>query len=487
MALRPSRVGRRIALVALAFAAFPAAASAVPAAGIAETTTLVTFDTSSPGAVQSRPITGLSVSPETAVGIDTRPATGELFLLTVPTGSAPAVQTVRIYRLDVPTATATLIGMPSASGPLFGDLPTGMDFQPLIDRIRMVQSNNENARFNPNNGTLSGNDPDLTYTAPATGPVTAEAYDRNVAPGPPGTPAPPGSRTTLYGIDVGSDRLVTQGGIDGAAPSGPNGGTIASVGPLGVTVDDASDAGLDIAAGGTAFAAFRSSGASALYTVDLSTGQATAVGGFPVDVRSIAVVDNCPSVAGDGEGDLDGDHRGDACDDDIDGDGVPNSVEQATGANPRAGDSDGDGRADGADACPTLAAGTANGCPDPAPVVGLPAPLDTAAPTITLSRTASRLTRRRFFAGVASRISVGEASSLNVTLLGRARSAGLARPGDVVLAERNLGRSAAARSVKLKPNRRLVGRRKRFTVRLRVIATDAAGNRRTVTKTIRVR
>jgi hypothetical protein len=57
----------------------------------------------------------------------------------------------------------------------------------------------------------------------------------------------------------------------------------------------------------------------------------------------------------------------------------------------------------------------------------------------------------------------------------------------VVLAERNFGLSASARSVKLKPNRRLVGRAKRLTVRLRVTATDATGNRSTKTKAIRIR
>jgi hypothetical protein len=63
----------------------------------------------------------------------------------------------------------------------------------------------------------------------------------------------------------------------------------------------------------------------------------------------------------------------------------------------------------------------------------------------------------------------------------------VARAGDIVLAQRHLASSARTRTVKLKPKRRLVARRARFSVRLRVTATDAAGNRRTKTKTIRVR
>jgi Domain of unknown function (DUF4394)/Thrombospondin type 3 repeat len=481
MASRPLRLGRSLCVAAATLAVCPALAGAAPAAGITAQNTLVTFDTSAPGAAQSRPIAGLaSAAGEVAVGVDTRPATGELFLWTVPLGSSSAA-ILRTYRLDVPTATAAFVGSIPGTVPGLGERPTGVDFQPLVDRVRIVQSNDENARVNPTNGALAGDDPNLTYTAPATGPISALAYDRNVAPGPPGTPAEPGSRTTLYGIDVGSDRLVTQGGVDGSAPGGPNGGAIASVGPLGLVVDDTSDAGFDIAANGTAFAALRTGGSSALYTIDLATGQATPAGGFTQDVRSLALVDNCPGVAGDDQGDLDGDLRGDACDDDVDGDGVPNAVEQATGADPRSADSDGDGRPDGADACPTLAAATLNGCPEAA------SPADATPPTITLSRTPRRITRKRFLAGLSPRIAVGEASSLSVTLLGRARSAGLARAGDLVLAERNLPLSPATRTVKLKPNRRLVGRGKAFKVRLRVIATDAAGNRRTTTRAIRVR
>src|SRR3954463_2765692 len=201
--------GPFLAAAVLMALALPGAASAEPAAGITGATTLVTFDTATPGTAVSRPITGLVTTTETVIGLDTRPATGELFALTAPVGLPPPAL-IRTYKVDLATAAATHIGESNAltNG---DDLPSGMDFQPLVDRMRLVQSNNENGRLNPTNGALAGNDADLTYTAPATGPVVGVAYDRNVAPGPPGTVAPPGSKTTLYGIDAGADRLVVQG------------------------------------------------------------------------------------------------------------------------------------------------------------------------------------------------------------------------------------------------------------------------------------
>ena len=461
------------ALAALA-AVVPTAASADPAAGITGTADLALVDTANPAGLTSRPVIGLQTGLEKVVGLDTRPATGQLFIITVPVGVL-ASALIRSYSVDPATATATFVGSIPGTVPGAADTPTGADFNPVVDRLRVVNAGNENFRVNPNNGSLSGNDVDLTYTAPATGPVTAVAYDRNVAPGPPGTIAPPGTLTTLYGIDVGADRLVTIGGIGSETPGGPNGGTVRAEGTLAVAVDNASDAGFDIAANGSAFASLTVSGQPGLYRVNLAGGTATLIGALPAEVRGLTITgpDNCPGVAGDDQADLDGDGQGDACDSDIDGDGSDNTAETARGTDPRKADSDGDGVQDGADLCPKFAARTANGC-------------DELAPRITFKKTARRITDKRLFKGVRSRIAVSEAASLDVVLLGRARSVRVARAGDVVLAERHLRRSARTRTVTLKPKRRLLAARARFSVRLRVTATDAAGNSRTRTKTIRV-
>jgi len=476
MALRAACPARCICALALVVAIAPATASAEPAAGLVNSAELATFDTANPSAVTVRTIGGLQES-ETAVGLDARPATGELMLITVPTGVL-ANAVVRTYSLDPTNAVATFVGSIPGIVPGAADVPTGADFNPVVDRLRVVNANNENFRINPNNAALAGDDVNLTYNAPATGPITAVAYDRNVAPGPPGTVAPAGTLTTLYGIDAGSDRLVTIGGVSSQNPGGPNGGKVDPAGTFGVAVDDNSDAGFDIAANGSAFASLRVAGQPGLYRINLAGGTASLIGALPVELRALTITgpDNCPAVAGDTQADLDGDGLGDACDADIDGDGVSNDAEAARGSDPRKADTDGDGVGDATDGCPAVA-GTANGCVAP----------DTTAATITIGRTSSRTTRKKFFNGITSRISAGEPVSLEIALLGKARSAGLAKATDVVLAEKNYKLSAAARSVRLKPKRSLVGGRKTFTVRLRVIATDAAGNRSTKTKTIRVR
>jgi hypothetical protein len=463
-----------LAILAVALATAPTA-GADPAAGITGTSDLALFDTANAAGLTSVPITGLESAGEKVVGLDFRPATGQLFAITVPAGT-PTFAQVRSYVVDPATAAATLVGsVPINTVMGAGDLPTGTDFNPVVDRLRVVNAGNENFRINPNNGVLAGNDADLTYTGPTTGPVTAVAYDRNIAPGPPGTIAPPGTLTTLYGIDVGADRLVKIGGI-GADGGSPNGGAVTSEGALGMTVDDGSDAGFDIAATGSAFASLMVAGQPGLYRINLAGGTATPIGAFPTEVRALTITgpDNCPGVAGDNQADLDADGQGDACDDDIDGDGVANAAEAARGTDPRKADSDGDGVNDGADACPTQKGSPPRGC-------------DKRAPKITLTKTPKKLTFKRFFRGVRSRIRVSEASKLDVALLINSTSARAAKAGDLVLAEKHLKRSRKTRSVKLKPKRSLFGRAfAPIKVRLRVTATDAAGNQRTKTKTIRV-
>lgn len=251
---------------------------------LSESNQLLRFDSATPGTIDATlSFTGLGAG-ETLRGIDFRPETSELFAVSVATGSANN-SIVHSYVVNTVTGALTVVGQTAAALAGAGDIPTGFDFNPSVDRLRYVNTNNENARFNPNNGTLAGNDTDLTFTAPAAGPIIGEAYDRNFA----NTPL-----TTLYGIDRGASRLVIQGGIDGT-PS-PNSGTITNIGPLGVTLSATADGGFDIDnANGTAFAALTASdNITRLYTLDLATGTATEVGAIGAGATGMRSVSAAP-------------------------------------------------------------------------------------------------------------------------------------------------------------------------------------------------
>jgi uncharacterized repeat protein (TIGR01451 family) len=87
--------------------------------------------------------------------------------------------------------------------------------------------------------------------------------------------------------------------------------------------------------------------------------------------------------------------------------------------------------------------------------------------------------------------SANEATAFANNLLGRVQSASLSRVlasgFNLTLAHSSLALATTARTVKLKPNRRLIGRARKFRLELTVTATDASANSTTLTRTIRVR
>jgi Ca2+-binding RTX toxin-like protein len=118
-----------------------------------------------------------------------------------------------------------------------------------------------------------------------------------------------------------------------------------------------------------------------------------------------------------------------------------------------------------------------------------PAPrADTTKPRLTLGAVSKKqLKRKAFLKGLPLSLTCDEACSLDVELRGSARGVRLARAYDVTLAQRSLASGTGARELTLKPNRKLIGKARGLTVQLRVVATDAAGNRTTATKVLRVR
>jgi hypothetical protein len=243
------------------------AASAEIVFGVTNDQTLISFSTNAPGSVLSGvAISGLQAN-EQIRGIDFRPANGQLYAL----GSFN-----RLYTIDTVTGAATQVGSPFAN-PLNGS-SFGFDFNPVIDRIRVVSDADQNIVLNPNDGASSLVTP-LFYGAgdanEGVNPnVVASAYTNSVA----------GAMTTqLYGIDTGLDILVTQAN---------SAGTLGTVGSLGADLTDL--AGFDISSSGNAFAAVQdiTLGRTTFWSIDLMTGQASMIGeiGGGSLVTSIAVV-----------------------------------------------------------------------------------------------------------------------------------------------------------------------------------------------------
>jgi hypothetical protein len=281
----------------LAFGALEGTASAATLYAVTGTNTLLQFDSATPGTItRTVAITGLLTGTERVLGIDFRPRTGQLFAVTIQT-TAVANGLLIAYRVNPSTGVATPVGLIPNTVPGAANVASGFDFNPTVDRIRIVNTNDENFRVNPNNGALAGDDVTLN---PGGFQVIAESYDRNWDRLNATTVA-----TTLYGISRSASSLVLQGGLNGGGPGGANGGTITIVGPLGVTLETNSDAGFDIDAGGTAYAALTVGGFTRLYTVNLTSGAATQVGTIgtgTTPVTGLAVVPRSLVAVGAGPG-----------------------------------------------------------------------------------------------------------------------------------------------------------------------------------------
>ena len=157
-------------------------------------------------------------------------------------------------------------------------LPTrasAIDFNPTVDRLRLVNASDTNLRYNPMTfAPVTPADTTLAFDAldanAGDNPeIAGAAYDRNDNDGT--------TATTLWAIDAGNDALVTIGGVNGA-PS-PNGGLMFTVGQLGdMTFDVTNVGGFDISGAGTlgkgaALAALQLQGetVSKLYSINLNT------------------------------------------------------------------------------------------------------------------------------------------------------------------------------------------------------------------------
>ena len=234
---------------------------------------LIAFSNDNASKITSRPITGLAAG-QTAIGIDFRPANGRLYLLANgPTGG-------QLYTLDISdpcTAFATPVS--ATLIPLVG-AEFGFDFNPTVDRIRVVSNTGQNLRLDPDTGAIAFTDTNLAYAigdpnfgfTPAVG---GAAYTNSVAGA---------LTTTLYVIDSARDVLAIQ--------NPPNDGTLNTVGSLGINVSAV--IGFDIEPiTNNAYAVLTVTGVTGLYSINLTTGAATflwTIGCGLTPLRALAII-----------------------------------------------------------------------------------------------------------------------------------------------------------------------------------------------------
>lgn len=218
---------------------------------------LLIFNFTAAGTPVSRPISNIQAG-ENILGIDMRPATGQLYAL----GSSN-----RIYAINMSSGAATAIGL-SAFVPALDGTSFGFDFNPTVDRIRIVSNTGQNLRAHPETGVVAFTDGVLK---PGTPDVTAAAYTNNFAGS---------TMTTLFDIDVTTDKLYSQ------VP--PNDGTLVEVGSLGISVE--SNTGFDIGGqSNRAYAILTVGSTTKIYSINTMTGAATAISDFPVSGKGLAI------------------------------------------------------------------------------------------------------------------------------------------------------------------------------------------------------
>ncbi|WP_144283854.1 DUF4394 domain-containing protein [Chryseobacterium echinoideorum] len=204
----------------------------------------------------SKAITGLQTG-ENIVGIDFRPTNGQLYAM----GSMS-----RMYTINLGTGAATQVGMQLPT--LLSGTQFGFDFNPTVDRIRVVSNTGQNLRLNPNDGTISAVDGIINPGTPSLG---AAAYTNNFAGA---------TSTMLFVIDTNTDKLYLQ--------DPPNNGTLVERGALGINIDGAS--GFDIGSMSQKAYLVATVGTSTnIYTINTTTGAATSLSSYPNAVRGFAI------------------------------------------------------------------------------------------------------------------------------------------------------------------------------------------------------
>jgi hypothetical protein len=248
---------------------------------------MLTFQANEPGKILSKkPLQGL-LPTETLLAIDYQVAKGQLFALS---------NLGRLLKVNNDTAMVTQVGSPVKLPP---GQTFGLNFNPTVDRIRLVTDEGHNLRLHPDTGAQVDGDANTPGVQPDTslayGPgdllsgnkprIVAVAYTYNKVNE---------KITTNYAIDAGLGYLVVQGSIEGAPTVvSPNTGRLQAIGPL--LIDRFDTASLDISdVNNAAYLVTnrKAGGESKLYEVNLGSGQARLIGaiGSTEPVRGMAIV-----------------------------------------------------------------------------------------------------------------------------------------------------------------------------------------------------
>ncbi|WP_313598873.1 DUF4394 domain-containing protein [Epilithonimonas vandammei] len=228
--------------------------------GLTESNELVSFNANSPGTFSSKTSISNILSGERLLSIDFRPATGELYALS---------NASKFYIVNTASGAARAVGTTAFSPAISGTIAS-IDFNPTVDRIRLVTNIGQNLRLNPETGSVAATDGSVATTSS----ITGIAYTNSKSGA---------TTTTLYDIDVTAGKLFKQ--------DPPNNGTLVEVGSLGVSVSGqvAFDINPD---NSTALVAATTESKNNLYTIDLNTGKATNIGGLTQKIIDLAIPTN---------------------------------------------------------------------------------------------------------------------------------------------------------------------------------------------------
>lgn len=196
-------------------------------------------------------VTGLGAD-ESLVGGDVRPADGKLYALS---------NTGKLYAIDLATGEATLTSTLAADASdatspytALSGTSFGVDFNPVVDRLRVVSDDGQNLRINADTGATN------TDTALTSLNVTAAGYSESFSAA---------CRTRLYVVDSMEKTLLLQ--------DPPNDGKLTTIGSLGAaTFAEVTSFEIYVSAtGNQGVLASKSTSDTQLWDVDLATGAAS--------------------------------------------------------------------------------------------------------------------------------------------------------------------------------------------------------------------